>query len=532
MGIRITRRQALKTGAAGLVLTSPIGIAPKYIRPARAAGLAPGMTGGPTGFPGAERYQYNEDMPEGRAIEGIKKLKAEGKAPEKLSFLLFSGAIGQFTKPFPEGAPTVHDVWKEETGIEVEFSGSGEVEMVTKVLQDITTQAGVYDIYSALWSNVGDLVATGGIVNLDPYVEKYQPDWNDPERGAPTAEIADLLYKYAGSYYTISFDGDFQTWVYRKDLFEDPENVKEFSDRYGWELGKPQTWEHADNIAEFFFEKGMNGTVNLFSPFWGLGTYFMRYVGQDKPNFQYFDDDGNPLLETELGIKTAEEHVRSRQWANKDALSWTWSEAYGSMAQGTGVMMSTYTNLRKFNDRMNADGTPATPASGKLGSFLPVGNWFGDDLIRRSVLYLNINAEVSAQSEYPEAAYLFLQWASCSRIFSWMSGNPAGYFDPFQKANFDDPLVQQTYHKDHVEVIQETIKRSTPTINFAGQSAFDNGLDEELQRALIGDITPEEAMKNASKKWRKIIKKKGEDKMIEAIRASNKAAWPTIVDKA
>ena len=171
------------------------------------------------------------------------------------------------------------------------------------------------------------------------------------------------------------------------------------------------------------------------------------------------------------------------------------------MAQGTGVMNEhTYTNLRKFNDRMNADGTPATPASGKLGSFLPVGNWFGDDLIRRSVLYLNINAEVSAQSEYPEAAYLFLQWASCSRIFSWMSGNPAGYFDPFQKANFDDPLVQQTYHKDHVEVIQETIKRSAPTINFAGQSAFDNGLDEELQRALIGDITPEEAMKNASKK--------------------------------
>ena len=52
----------------------------------------------------------------------------------------------------------------------------------------------------------------------------------------------------------------------------------------------------------------------------------MRYVGQDNPNFQYFDDDGNPLLETELGIKTAEEHVRSRQWANKDALSWTWSE--------------------------------------------------------------------------------------------------------------------------------------------------------------------------------------------------------------
>ena len=47
MAIKMTRRQALKAGAAGLALTSPIGIAPKFIRPARAAGLAPGMTGGP-----------------------------------------------------------------------------------------------------------------------------------------------------------------------------------------------------------------------------------------------------------------------------------------------------------------------------------------------------------------------------------------------------------------------------------------------------------------------------------------------------
>ena len=47
MAIKITRRQALKAGAAGVVLTSPIGIAPRFIRPARASGLAAGMTGGP-----------------------------------------------------------------------------------------------------------------------------------------------------------------------------------------------------------------------------------------------------------------------------------------------------------------------------------------------------------------------------------------------------------------------------------------------------------------------------------------------------
>jgi multiple sugar transport system substrate-binding protein len=61
-----TRRSLLKAGAAGLALTSTIGIAPRFIgRPAHAAELAAGMTGGPTGFAGAERYQYNAGMSEG-----------------------------------------------------------------------------------------------------------------------------------------------------------------------------------------------------------------------------------------------------------------------------------------------------------------------------------------------------------------------------------------------------------------------------------------------------------------------------------
>src|ERR1700677_5031594 len=97
----ISRRKILRSGASGLALTSAAGIAPRYLMPAaHAAELAPGMTGGPTGFPGCERYQYNGDMSEGRAIEGIKKLKAAGKAPNKIVFQIADGAIGQINKPW------------------------------------------------------------------------------------------------------------------------------------------------------------------------------------------------------------------------------------------------------------------------------------------------------------------------------------------------------------------------------------------------------------------------------------------------
>jgi multiple sugar transport system substrate-binding protein len=531
---KLTRRQTLKGGAKALAFGSAVGIAPRFIRPVRAEGLAAGMTGGPTGFPGAERFQYNESMSEGRAIEGIKQLKAAGKAPEKLVFLLTDGAIGQINKPFPDGAPSVIDVWNKEAGIPVEIIGAPGGDIWTKVLQDVTTKSGAFDIYTQPWNSVGDLVEAGGAQDITEFVDKYKPDWADPDRGAPTAQIAELLYKYSGKYYSVSLDGDFQTWVYNKAMYEDPKHQEAFQAKYGHPLAPPATWEQSDHISEYFTGvtglagAKMFGNGNMISPFWGMPTFYARFASMAAPNFYWFDDDGNPNLDTELGIKCATEHAALKPWSNPDALSWTYAEAYGAMAAGQSAHLSSYTNFAKFNDRME-NGKPVAPITGHVGAYLPPGRVHDGKLIRRSVIYYNINAEVSSQSKYPEAAYLFLQFLSSTRTFSWMSGNPAGYFDPFQKANFAEPLVIQTYHDYLVPIIQETIARSAPTLNFAGQTAMDTALDEELQAMLTGQKSPEDAMKAASAKWKKIIKRKGEDRTIAAIKAS-RAAWPTVVD--
>ena len=371
VGRGISRRRLLRYGASGLALTSAVGIAPRYlIRPAHAAELAPGMTGGPTGFPGCERYQYNESMSEGRAIEGIKKLKAAGKAPDKLVFLIGDGALNQLAKPYPLSGPSVKQLWESETGIKLELIGVSPEENYPRVMQDITTKSGAYDIYTSFFNEIGDLVESNGIVDLDEYVAKYKPDWGDPIRGAPTKEIYNLSYTYNNKVYIVSLDGDFQTWVYRKDLFEDPQNRKEYEDKFKMPLRQPATWTEVDQIAQFFKAKGFNGHTNLLSPFWGTSTWFSRYLSYDKPNLFPFDLNGKPLIDSDLGIKAAEAHVKSKEWSSKDILTWTYAESYGSMGDGTGVMMSTYTNLPKFMDRMNADGTPATKATGKFSSFI------------------------------------------------------------------------------------------------------------------------------------------------------------------
>jgi multiple sugar transport system substrate-binding protein len=526
----ISRRSLLRAGTA-LTFGSAIGIAPRFlVRPAGAAELAPGMTGGPTGFPGCERYQYNESMSEGRAVEAIKKLKAAGKAPNKIVFQIADGAIGQINKPWPAGAPSVKDVWERETGIEIELVGVPPAESYTRVMQDVTTKSGAYDIYTTFFNDVGDLVETQGIADLSNYVEKYKPDWADPERGAPSKSSYNFAYLYNNKHWSVSLDADFQLWVYRKDLFEDSQNQKEYEAKFKGPLRPPVTWTEVDQMSEFFKSKGMVGHSNMLSPFWGISTWFNRYVSYASPDLFPIDEAGKPLINSDLGIKAAEAHIKSRQWSSKDILSWTWSEGFGAIGDGSSAMMCTFANVVKFMDRKNADGTPATPASGKLSACLPVGTLHGSDLVRRSSLYLNTSGSVSSQSKYPEAAYLFLHWLSSTRIYTWLSSNPAGFYDPWQLANMSDPLVIQTYHDYAVPMIKETIVRSAPTLNLPGTRAMYDALDKNLQAAMTEGKPVKEAMDAAAAEWTRIIKRKGERRMIDQMNAS-RSGYPTLIDK-
>ncbi len=531
-----SRRRFLQSSTALAAMSGLGGLGAFIASPAFADGHAAGMTGGPTGFDGAERFQYNNTMSEGRAIDGIKALQAAGNAPQKLTMLLTDGAIGQITEPFPDGAPSVKEVWERETGITIDIIGASADDIFKKVMQDVTTGDGTFDIYTGPWNSTGDLVASGGAVNNSAFVAKYQPDWGDPERGTPTKEMEQLLYTYAGDYYSFSLDGDFQTWFYLKGLYEKPEVQEAFMKETGQALAEPGTWEDVDRISKFFTGKDFgNGTMygngNLMSPFWGLSTFYMRFVSMDFPNHYFFDEDANPQLNSDLGIQCAEEHVRSFEWCPPDALTFTYAEAYASLWNMQVAHQAMYTNVVKFGDGYHADGTPKSKATGMIGSHLPPGRRFGDQINRRSVLYYHITGWISSKSAYPEAAYLFMQWLSSTRTYSWMTGNPGGYFDPMQTANFNEPLVALTYHPYSMVTIPATIARSAPTINFVGQTALDNALDEELQAALTGQKTAREAMDAAQGRWEQTIKRQSRNGIVEAIKAS-RSMWPMIVDPA
>ena len=495
-------------------------------------GLVSGMIGGPTGFPGAERYQYGPNEAPGRAIEALRQLKGAGKAPKQIVVMMPPGAVGHWEKPFPEGSRAVKDVFMEETGIEIVPVDMVETEQVTKLVQDYQTGARSYDVYSYWSSDLADVASSGALYQLDEFVDKYKPDWTDPQTGYVGGDVTlTSASKLGGHIYNVLMDGDYQIWVYRKDLFEDPKERTDFKARYGWELQWPDTWEQLDQLSEFFHrpDQGLLGSTDLRNQYWGFTNWYMRYTSFADPNQYYFDENtAKPLIDSPAGIQATREIVNSMKWHHQDGISWGWPEQYANMAAGGTAITCAFPNMPKFLD---SAGNPDSKVVGKLNSGISPGRMVGGKLIRRAVWWPSIGHGVATNTKYPEAVYLFLQWASSGKIYGWMTGNPSGYYDPVHISDFTDPVVVGSYHEYHIPNYIGSIERATPPIIIPGVSEYVSTLDTNLQEALTGNKTPEQAMKDTAAAWEKITDSKGRDKQIEAIRATRKA-WPSITDRA
>lgn len=102
---------------------------------------------------------------------------------------------------------------------------------------------------------VGDSQWLGQAVTQGHYVD--MTEFLTSNGIAETVTPATLTYygEYptgSGKYYAYPTEGDANGWAYRKDLFEDAQNMADFKAKYGYDLAVPETWAQLRDIAEFF----------------------------------------------------------------------------------------------------------------------------------------------------------------------------------------------------------------------------------------------------------------------------------------
>jgi multiple sugar transport system substrate-binding protein len=132
----------------------------------------------------------------------------------------------------------------------------------TKAFTEFNAQGSAYDLVvgDSQWLGAGS--TQGHYVDLTDFVAQH----NLTEVMAPAT--MEYYSKYGDKYWSVPLEGDALGWAYRKDLFENPDEMAAFKAKYGYDLAVPQTFQQLIDIAEFFTRPDQN--------MYGAATYTMN----------------------------------------------------------------------------------------------------------------------------------------------------------------------------------------------------------------------------------------------------------------
>lgn len=137
----------------------------------------------------------------------------------------------------------------EETGIRVIVEQTPWETFVQKYNVEMIARSDAWDIIVGDSQDLGNMADSGHYVELtDFFMENALVDKFTSSSVAAYAEYP----ANSGKYWGVPAEGDCLGWAYRKDLFEDPNNMAAFKEAYGYDLGVPQDWDMMLDIAEFF----------------------------------------------------------------------------------------------------------------------------------------------------------------------------------------------------------------------------------------------------------------------------------------
>ena len=398
----VTRRSYLKYGGAAVVAVA-----------AAAAGYAAGQAGKPTapGVTTTVTETVTATGPEPTECEKIEDFLSRVSAPYK----------GQTVRIIAES--TASSMWLNEnkrakfeelTGIKVEYELVGWDDVMRKARLDASQKGGAYDLY---YRDEAEIIA-------EDFENGYIIDWYKFADGHkdllwPGFNVSDLIpvkyFTYKGMLGGTPFEHFIRTYVYRKDLFEDPAEKAAFKARYGWDLRPAETWAEYAQIAEFFTrpDQDLYGHVCEPNPmslpadvFVGIHGYGITAFGYSIGRRASYKNGG--LLDSHGAIAWLKRYISLLKYAPEGVLNFTWDDEGASYTTGRIAQGWVWTE----NFAYIQDPEKSKVAGNILCALPPVEPKF----YRYNVPTIYADAGVYAMASsgaHKEAAFLWQQWASC-----------------------------------------------------------------------------------------------------------------------
>lgn len=333
-----------------------------------------------------------------------------------------SNAINSQLKPY----------FEEASGMTVEIEVLPLEQVLQKLTLDIASQLGTYDLYyiDQSWAAFTSRDVFDPREQLAAKPDLAMPDWR-VEDFMPA--LVDGIARYEDRLVGVPYDIPIFIMMYRKDIydemgFEPPKTLDEYymqANAITDEMG-PDLYGATGQMKSGHYSLECDWTAWL----WGHGG-------------SIFDSDGKFSGNDDRGLEAMEYWTRLRDTMPPGVTGWTWDGQGQSVAQGVAATMMSWGEFfpyfddpeaTKVSGLMEAARCPAPKrtlrAVGEtgFGEIPGVGHQGGSSLA------------VSMNSQNPDAAWIFMQWATCHDTQALITALGGGT-GPTRAAVYDDPRV-------------------------------------------------------------------------------------------
>jgi len=299
------------------------------------------------------------------------------------------------------------DDFTRETGIKVIVKQSPWDNFQNEFFKSMSEKSEKYDLV------IGDSQWLGISSKKGYYIELTE--WINSHRLSDSMTAASITgyseYPVASKHYwAVPMEGDAMGFVYRKDLFENPDEKSAFKAKYGYELGVPQTWYQLRDIAEFFYrpEKKLYGISLLTTKDYDGITMAVDNLiwawGAGLGNYQTFRVKG--ILNSKEGIQALEFYKKLYHFAPPESKDVFFEESNRYFTSGSVAMAINF--FAFFPDLCNPKNNPYLKSMGFFS--MPQG----PKNLASSLGGQGIS--IISYSKKKEAALKFLEWLIQNRV--------------------------------------------------------------------------------------------------------------------
>ncbi len=420
--------------------------------------------------------------------------------------------VSESTPPSKFAAEVLAPQFEELTGIKVELEPTSWDLMYDKAIKDMEAGSGIYDFVYIEQDIIYGYLAQNYLVDLTQALADH------PELAAPDFNLAEFTtfidnFKDAnGHIFGVPMEAFVKIYLYRTDLFGDPEIQAAFEAEYGYPLAPATTHQQYEDIAKFFTKWGEDHDMDLW------GTTVQAASGHPSSFYEFFETIVPSFGIYNWGINmenwkaTVENGGEMNSDTAKEALAWwlsllpfappeatasTWDEVAASFAAGRAAQGWVYGE----NAAWIASDATRSKVVGNVGVALPPtaeGVMAEAEAGTGYIGYYDGGAfGIPHSSKNKEAALLWLQFIGQPAVQAdWAVAGARIVHD----ATFSDPKVvamdEQTNGYFTLMLEQGPLFRGAPPFPFHPQVR--EAVAPFIYQAIAGEITPAEALDKAA----------------------------------